>query len=126
MIKHLHCKVFTTLLKWLPAKGKRIIFILMSYLIWSKLQNQEDIIKGIQDLNCHFGLTKNQDVLHFVITLKEVLSGLDEFKPLREIEENKPVLDKVFKSIPEYLKYDDERAMKEELSYIYSYSRSAV
>lgn len=126
MIKHLHCKVFTTLLKWLPAKGKRIIFILMSYLIWSKLQNQEDIIKGIQDLNYHFGLTKNQDVLHFVITLKEVLSGLDEFKPLREIEENKPVLDKVFKSIPEYLKYDDERAMKEELSYIYSYSRSAV
>lgn len=126
MIKHLHCKVFTTLLKWLPAKGKRIIFILMSYLIWSKSQDQEDIIKGIQDLNYHFRLTKNQDVLHFVITLKEVLSSLDEFKPLREIEENKPVLDKVFKSMPDYLKYDDERSMREELSYIYSYSRSAV
>lgn len=126
MIKRLQCKVFTTLLKWLPAKGKRIIFILMSYLIWSRTKNQEDILKSIQDLNYHFGLTQNQDVLHFVITLKEVLSDLDEFKPLKEIEEDEPTLDKVFNSIPEYLKYDDERTMRKELLYIYSFSQSVA
>lgn len=122
MIKSLRRFLIALIAKYLPAKGKRAIYILMCYLIWAKSKDELTIRNELHDINRRLQLINNEDALKFVIEIKNVLIDMDDFKYLKEIEDTSPDPEEIVKHTPNYFRYNIESVICSELECVFGIS----
>lgn len=122
MMKWLRRKFIALLGRYLPNRGKRIIYILLCYLIWSRNEDEKTIRNEFIEINNRLHLVNDNSALEFAIVLKDVLFKLDEFNRLKNIPIDEPVesVEKhLILSVPRWLTYDTIEGIKQDLRYVF-------
>ena len=110
--------VMAFIARYLPSKGKRIFYILMCYLAWSRSTDANQIRNELTEINNRLNLCGNNDALNFVIELRDILMGMDDFKPLRDSNHNDLRADPI-SHIPEWLRYDNNETILKDLVIVF-------
>ena len=118
MKRWLHKFVIGIIARYLPCRGKRVFYILLCYLAWSKSSDVNRIRNEMIEINNRLKLCDNNDALNFAIEIRNVLLTMEEFKPLRESDHNDLRVEAV-SIIPEWLEYDSKDNILRDLETVF-------
>lgn len=119
MGKWLKSLIVNFIARLLPKRGKRIIFVVMCYLIWSSTTDKDQIRYEIIEINNKLNLCRDEEALRFAIELKDILFSLDDFKCATTLP-TKDLKTKLIGSMPDWLKYDNESNIESELQTVFN------
>lgn len=107
MKKWIQNLLFTFIVRYLPNKGKRMFYILICYLAWSKTKDANVVRNELIEINNAIRMCENTEALNFVIALKDILMDMEDVKNLNDIDrttfQNNPL-----RYIPMWVRYDDD------------------
>lgn len=104
--------------KVLTTKGKRIMFIVLAYIAWSKSSDDKQMRNELIEINNKLNIAKDEGALLFVISLRSVLLEMRDFQDIRcsdcsEIREN------IVKLMPSWLEYSNKDAIMNEMKFVF-------
>lgn len=120
MIKLLQRLFISFIARYIPSKGKRMLFILICYCIWSKNNDEKIIRDQMIEINNRLNLSKDSDALSFAIGLRNILLTMDDIQPMVKDNDKDDLVNKM----PDWLKYNSPERMKSDLYTIYKYTHA--
>lgn len=118
-MKWLQRFIISFVAKYIPRKGKRMLFILICYCIWSKHEDERVIRDHLIEINNKLRLSNDSDALSFAIGLRDILLNMDDIKPLKEIDKNE-IQSTISKKMPDWIKYDSLERINQDLQMVFN------
>lgn len=104
--------------RFLPSKGKRLIYIALCYMIWSKNKDQSIIRNELIEINNKLNLVQNTDALDFVVEIQPILLELAELQQAKTLPHDE-VPDKIYLTLPSWLKYDTVDKIHQDMKQVF-------
>lgn len=117
-MKWLHRLIISFIGKYIPRKGKRMLFILICYCIWTKHKDERVIRDQMIEINNKLRLSNDSEALNFAIGLRSILLNMDDIKPLQEIDP-KDIPSTISKKMPDWIKYDSLESINRDLQMVF-------
>lgn len=102
----------------MPKRGKRIIYIVMCYLIWSQNEDKQKIRHELIEINNKLNIATDEHAINFVIELRGLLLETDEFKTLKSQPPSK-ISAYAVNRMPSWLNYGDKDEVVQDLSTVF-------
>lgn len=103
---------------FIPKRGKRIIYIVLCYLIWSQNEDKQKIKHELIEINNKLNIVGDEHAINFVIELRELLLEADEIRTLK-IQPQSKLNTYAVNLIPSWLIYGDKNTVKNDLSEVF-------
>lgn len=104
--------------RFLPSKGKRLIYIALCYMIWSKTKDPNIIRNELIEINNKLNIIQNTDALNFVMEIQPLLLELTELNNAKKLPHD-DVPEKIHLTIPSWLKYDSIDKIHQDMKQVF-------
>ena len=111
-------KVVNLITTHLPKRGRRILYLLLCYVLWSRQTDVRRIREVMLDINNRLNLGYTEQTIRFAIELRNVLLQSDDLKPLTDCTQDELKTVAVTK-VPSWLRYGPTTQMQEESNAIF-------
>lgn len=103
--------------RFIPRRGKRLIFITLCYALWSRSKDETRTKHEMIEINNQLGLCHDEEALYFVILLQQVLKRSTEYQDLKQYEGNE-LKDNMKKKIPSWLHYGNDNEVNKDVDLV--------
>lgn len=104
--------------RFLPSKGKRLIYITLCYMVWSKNKDPNTIRNELIEINNKLNIIKNTEALNFVIDIQPILLGLTELQETNSLHHDE-VPNQIHRTIPTWLRYDSIDKIHQDMKQVF-------
>lgn len=104
---------------FIPKRGKRIIYIVVCYLIWSQNQDKQTIRHELIEINNKLNIAADEHAINFVVELRDLLLEIDEFKALKSQPQSK-INTYAVNLMPSWVTYGDKAEVTRDLSEVFT------
>lgn len=101
----------------LPSKGKRMICLVMCYILWSKTKDDKTLRNECIEINNRLHFSDSNRAILFTIDLCQILKNLAVFKRLSNINQQ-TLKEALPRAVPFWLRYDTRETISEEIGCI--------